>query len=136
MINLTLLLDNAHHLFQNQASTDESVCRVYEVGRMRRADEEDEQVREVLGAWCLTCKLFLHLYRTSRVCSLNSEQKCNISKYEVLNDLFFAPQIKTRLLPRILSLVSYVRKFLLLFRWCFIAPCLCLTFPTLKNITT
>ena len=33
-------------LFQNQAVTDESVCRVYEVGRMRRADEEeDDQVR-------------------------------------------------------------------------------------------
>nr|XP_058947625.1 trigger factor-like isoform X5 [Pocillopora verrucosa] len=28
---------------ENQASTDESVCRVYEVGRLRRADDEDEQ---------------------------------------------------------------------------------------------
>ena len=32
-------------LFQNQATTDESVCRVYEVGRMRRADDEEEQVK-------------------------------------------------------------------------------------------
>lgn len=44
---LEVFHQNARLLFQNQASTDESVCRVYEVGRMRRADEEDEQVREV-----------------------------------------------------------------------------------------
>lgn len=30
-------------VIENQASSDESVCRVYEVGRMRGADDEDEQ---------------------------------------------------------------------------------------------
>jgi len=30
-------------VIENQATSDESVCRVYEVGRMRGADDEDEQ---------------------------------------------------------------------------------------------
>jgi len=39
----TDVTDSFVAVIENQASTDESVCRVYEVGRMRRADEEEEQ---------------------------------------------------------------------------------------------
>lgn len=39
----TDITDSFVAVIENQASTDESVCRVYEVGRMRRADDEDEQ---------------------------------------------------------------------------------------------
>jgi len=39
----TDVTDSFVAVIENQAGTDESVCRLYEVGRMRGADEEDEQ---------------------------------------------------------------------------------------------
>ncbi|XP_066029981.1 DDB1- and CUL4-associated factor 1-like [Pocillopora verrucosa] len=52
----TDITDSFVAVIENQASTDESVCRVYEVGRLRRADDEDERS-------CLFAYKILHFVR-------------------------------------------------------------------------